>query len=309
MIPGDIKVSINQPYKPWDMGKERPSRNVILAEKTPRRTFNGWDFCPPPAPVEKPRWVEPDQPKSIMYMLASQKAKIQKEEQWMRESQERIRQFEVMSQELEKRKQEELKRQAELKSLQSTVLSTGRGDQSSRQQGISGSFQSDKQQSGRSLEPDQSARSARERAKQSTFSLEDIPASHLRGLQDTHPSVMNNYRALRAQAFLKNHPEGPEAPPPVQQEKRISFRPGGILTRKSDNIDTLKMTGSKSLSQSKFPKSAVALQPIPRTEKELREELKTLVNALERTDEEIERQTLKIALAKKVKTYDKRSSA
>lgn len=308
MIPGDIKVSINQPYKPWGMGKERPARNVILAEKTPRRTFNGWDFCPPPAPVEKPRWVEPDQPKSIMYMLASQKAKIYKEEQWMRESQERIRQFEIMSQELEKRKQEELKCQEELKASQKYLSDTNRGDQSSRQlDGSKNIIRGDERPTGRSIEPDQS--SARERAKQSKFSLEDIPASHLRGLQDTHPSVMNNYRALRAKTFLKSHPEGPEAPPPVQQEKRISFRPGGILTRTTDKQDTLKLTASKSLSQSKFPKSVVALQAIPRTEKELQEELKTLVSALERTDEEIERQTLKIALKKKVKTYEKRSTA
>lgn len=289
---------------PWKIGKERPSRNPITNERTPRRNFMGWEFAVPPAVKTTPRWVEPEQALSILDKLTSQQPKIEAERKWKQESDARIRAFE-----------ESVKREKmmQLKMSSSNIgnNSSNAAPSSSREAdlGYTESY-GDTGRSGRSgyTETSRSDKASGRRQKQE---LTDIPVSHIRSLQKTCPAVLSNYRAQRAQQFIQTVSDpDPRAPRRKAPEERGSFRPPGRLTRHLTDEDKEKLNSHTKKKIAKVrQKAPPLLAPIPRSEADLLAELKKLTSALEDTNEAIERQTLKIALSKKVKTYEKRSTA
>lgn len=286
---------------PWKIGKERPGRNPILAERTPRRNFIGWEFAPPAAEPAPPRWQEPEQALSILDMLSSQQKKIQAERTWKQESEARIRKFE-----------ETVKTNQLIKAASSGSFSdTDKGGcppESARTNSNDAyrSFGGGGMESGRSgYETSRDSDPGTRRIKKD---LLDIPVSHIKSLQKTCPAVLSNYRAQRAQKYIQTvHDPDPRAPPKKAEEHRTSFRPAGMLTRKISHEDTAHFEGTKKNKTVASRRPQNQLTPIPRSEEDLLAELKKLTTALESTNEEIERQTLKIALSKKVKTYEKRN--
>jgi hypothetical protein len=300
----------------WIMGKERPPRNPITNDKTPRRNFIGWEFTPPAAPPVKSRWVEPEQQMSILDKLASQQSKINAEKQWQKESNARIAAYEES-----KRREQLLKLQESGRSLDGG--GSGHADESNAQRGGSkwGNHNEEHQSSfsggGGHGSAHAEAGQSQSRLQSSGARLMDIPVSHIRSLQKTCPAVLERYRAQRAQEFIKHTPDpDPRAPRKKPEEHRSSFRPGGILQHTSPKKGEARDGYESMLSPIRKPRRGVeiqarkpeALTPLPTSEAALLVELKLLASALENTNEEIERQTLRMALSKKMKTYEKKSS-
>lgn len=287
--------------KTWKIGKERPGRNPILAERTPRRNFIGWEFRPPPAAEDPPRWHEPEQAMSILDMLSSQQKKINAERKWKQESDERIRLFEES---VQKEKMLQLNMSPGSFGQDSTLVKVSSADNAG---------QGSNMETGRTFTSQnvETARSKKSTARYTRQELLDIPVSHMKSLQKTCPAVLSNYRAQRAQKFIQTVADpDPRAPRKKEEEYRISFRPPGKLTRYLTDEDREKLNNhTRKKNTNVRPKPPPILTPIPRSEADLLAELKKLTAALENTNEEIERQTLKIALAKKVKTFDKKSTA
>lgn len=256
----------------------------------------GWEFAPPPAAPEAPRWKEPEQARSILDMLASQQKKIVAERTWKVESDERIRRFEESVRQ-EKLMQTQLasadvgpKRDVSLSSMERTYL--GYDDR-----GVLSLTDRSHAPTARSTRP----------TKQE---LLDIPVSHIRSLQKTCPAVLANYRAQRARQFITTVSDpDPRAPLPRPEEHRVSFRPAGMLTRHTP-LDESDLQPSRARTKKAVAaKRPPTLAPMPSSEQDLLAELKRLTAALESTNGEIERQSLRIALSKKVKTFEKRSTA
>jgi hypothetical protein len=53
--------------------KQKPTRNPLRAEKTPRINYNGFDYFPPPAKPMEEKWVYPESDWGLMAKFGSQK--------------------------------------------------------------------------------------------------------------------------------------------------------------------------------------------------------------------------------------------
>lgn len=257
----------------WDWKKGRPRRNVILAEKTPRQNFIGWEFSVPPPiyPQYTHKDVEavvhdksPDM--SIVHMFRSQKAKIQEEEVRKKRSDERVREYE---QEKARRKAEEAARAAEAARIAEAerrreaeriareAMRTPEEDQfaalamalcNNREDEEPDLLDDGKARRGNKTKTNNpfGANSTTSSSKTSKFivhrpppsearSLNDLPASMIRSLEKSHPMVLSQYRANRAKAYLQTAPP-PDSPPATRDvEGRSSFRPAGSLTRSASS--------------------------------------------------------------------------
>jgi hypothetical protein len=143
-------------------------------------------------------------------------------------------------------------------------------------------------------------------------SLTDFNATAVKSLQTSHPEVLAKYRAERAMKFVESLPN-PLAPPEYNPvSTRGAFRPGGSIKYLNTSIPEEEFGRSKA--HSKKGTSTKSLQTsggLVVTARDvdtarMKESLKSLVNALQDTDQQIAKQELKIALSKKVKTYEKR---
>ena len=306
--PTDLQEKLLQQVR-----KGRASRNAIIAEKTPRVDFNGWEYYPPPG-VEKPvRWKEG----GGLFILSSQVEKFKKEEEWQKASQERIRAFEESLKRNEYIKNAEIEEQERKKNLNGQLKTesgfqgtTIRSDSESvlDHHGLSLSLKNFANNGDPNAASNNIVNKCNSNNKPRDVSLEQIPVSHIKSLQLTHPSVLHNYRSIRAANYLKTCPgvsDDPSRPTPKKMEDRGCFYPGGILSRHSKQENNAE-GGSKKMKKSTHTVLAPVNVPLPRNEEDLKEELRKLVDALEKTEEQIGRQSLKIALSKKVKTYEKR---
>lgn len=144
--------------------------------------------------------------------------------------------------------------------------------------------------------------------------LLDFPVTSLKNLQSTHPEILAKLRAERAAKYVEslNNPLNP--PEYDHVSARNAFRPGGgtLKYNNSGEFPELRVTQKKKSNNSNPSSSAgtargaAGTSTEPLTTERIKDNLKSLVKILEETDHEIARQDLKIALAKKVPTYEKK---
>lgn len=261
-----------------------------MAEKTPRTHYQKtkWTYDVPEGEKPKKRWNEPDHEDSIVSMFGSVKDKVAKEKERERQYEERIRKFE------------------ESKKLEAEGIVSSRAIRSARETGRSSrgveGYDTNRSEMPSITERSETGRLPTDRppTKQET-SLLNIPVSAMMSMQVEHPEILAKMRAERAAKFVGSLKNPLEPPDKASMSSRDCFRPGGSLKHKDAILN-------KSASKGKVkPTATVVLSARDVDTSRMKESLGHLVAALESTDQEIARQNLKIALSKKVKTFDKRS--
>lgn len=337
----------------WDWKKGRPRRNPVLAEKTPRHDFRGWDYSAPPA--QYPQYTHKDLKEarngppalSILHMFRSQQQKIQEEEARKKLSDERVRQHE---EERAQRRAAEAARAAEAERIAAEqrrleaervareAMRTPEEDQfaalalalcSNRDEDEHPRLldtKATKKAKSHSLNGSSSASSNKYLVHRpqpnEARNLNDLPASSIRSLEKSHPMVMSQYRLNRAKAYLQTAPSPESPPPPRDVQGRSGFRPAGNLTRSASSELHWAAAAKKAKAKDQMLASAGraslgisapnAEDPSSSSgggESDLMGELRRVQKQLEDTEKDIERQRLRIALNKKTKTYEKKSTS
>lgn len=239
--------------------KERARRNPILAEKTPRvEEYKNWDYAVPSARPPTDRWNYPTEPVSLLARFASQKEKIIQEDERMRQYYQRLasfeekdkvrRQLEQEAEEHKRRLREIAEQEEELKKQESSQDFTSRS----------------------TLPPTQrsTARSVRESPR-----LTSIPIGHITSLNESHPEVLQQWRAQRAAEYISSHALTPTAHntshEPLKQpgttnspccnNSNLGFRPAGSSVLLKTKALTTKNVKSKKNDLTLSPKSIKVL--------------------------------------------------
>lgn len=296
------------------LARGRAPRNPVLAEKTPRGVdYSKWDYSVPAGKPTEERWQDQPSTLQLLAKFSSQQERLKKEKEMMDAYYKRIKDFED-----NERRLQILASNAPVAVSQQP--SARAGENSSNNINNSSSLGSARepewlttQRSAQSLLTGRSslAGGATGRSDMSTSRLlEHVPVKDLRTLQLQHPDILSRLRAKRASKYLGTLllPGGaqadPLAPPPVRTTSdRDQFRPAGLLYRHPEHpTSTEKKTrppkDTKPLKS--FEKEVRSMQP-----SELKASLNCVLSELDKTENEIARQTLKIALSKKVKTFEK----
>ena len=149
----------------------------------------------------------------------------------------------------------------------------------------------------------------------STARSEDLtkfPVSALQSLGYEHPDILAKARAQRAVKYVTTLKNPLEPPSYNSISSRQNFFPAGTNNHKAAAGDDKKQTKtSKRDSASHHARSSGKIVVTSRDvdTSRMKESLNSLVEELAKTDAQIARQELKIALAPKVKTFDKKSSS
>jgi hypothetical protein len=153
----------------------------------------------------------------------------------------------------------------------------------------------------RSDNPFASARST----SRSQKDLSSFPASSLKGLQHEHPDILAKMRAQRAVKYVTTLKNPLEPPSYNSISSRQGFFPAGTNTLHPE--DSKKQSKDKTAKQNAARSSGkIVVTSRNLDTSRMKESLNTLVDELAKTDSQIARQELKIALAPKVKTFDKK---
>mmetsp|Transcript_12267 Transcript_12267/g.18589 ORF Transcript_12267/g.18589 Transcript_12267/m.18589 type:complete len:293 (-) Transcript_12267:166-1044(-) len=275
--------------------KARENRNPILAEKTPRTVYQSkkWNYDIPKGPEEKRRWVEPIKEDSIISMFDSVKDKVAAERLREEAYEARMKEFE---------RKQSLPQEPQV-STRSTSRSSHPCD--STRIGSGRTARTETNRTGREDYEQQSGRMPSVREK----SLSDFPVGALMTMQKERPEVLAKRRAERAAKFVQSlkHPLDP--PDHQSMSSRVPFRPGGTSTLLPTSDTKPKGNGGgKYKTKTATTATGIAVSARDVDTARMKESLKSLVDALENTEQEIARQDLKIALSKKVKTYEKKGS-
>ena len=177
--------------------KERARRNPILAEKTPRvEQYKNWDFAVPSARPPIDRWNYPKEPISLLAKFNSQKEKIAKEDEVMKQYYQRLASFEVkdkVRRQLEQEAEEHKRRLREIAEQEEELLRQASNEHTSRT-----TARTTHRSTARSL-PEPSPR------------LTSVPIGHITDLHDTHPEILDQWRAQRAAEYIAQHQLTPTA--------------------------------------------------------------------------------------------------
>lgn len=317
--------------------QNKPYRNPILSEKTPRDPlFRDWDYSTiPPRPefenlnYQMPRWNHPDIDYGLMSKFKTQKGIYEKEKKWEQDCQETIAKHKEtmarLQEENERKRNEAMNSEKKVTARDSDgyTIPTARTVSSLNDEHVH------EHHLAHSNQPMQSARhSARSdmsdpletsRSMMSTgrrFYAQ--PISTMKTLNASHPEILAKWRARRAAEFITTLPNPLEPPSTTRIAlKNIghprSFVPSSIEPKmKTISPNELTPAASKdrvkkilrkpnlsSISESRDP----SLQLLGTSR--LREQLMQLNQQLDATKEEISRQELKIALNSKTKSYER----
>jgi hypothetical protein len=288
--------------------KARAPRNPLLAEKTPRTFYQNksWTYEPPQGQAAQDKWHYSEEEVGLVSQLGSMVEKVKKEKQRQAEHCQRIKQF-----------QDQMlgatKASARTgRSIQEGELATARTE-TARSQSTSRLLESARLNSSR---PGLHSIDETPRAAAPEKTLFEYPITSIKTLQSSHPEILSKVRAERAAKYVEEL-SNPLLPPDYSHvSSRIAFRPGGGSLNYNQTRElpgkrgggraveggnkTFKGTGSAVVRSSRGEGSEAM-----NTER-MKESLKSLVKALDETESELARQDLKIALAKKVKTFEKR---
>ena len=301
--------------------KERAARNPLLAEKTPRTHYQNtkWSFDPPPESHKAPeRWNYSSEEVGLVSQLGSMAERVKREKARQEQHHQKIKQF-------EDQQQQSLGAGNGTARGSSTGRLTGRLQQSGRAGGEGegeGSLSTMRTatETGRSTDqylPPSSSRGLLQPILEGAVStrgktLSDFPVTSTKTLQASHPEILSKLRAERAAKYVESLARPLDPPDYSHVSARVPFRPGGGSLRLQQ---TRELPGGKGEAGSgkrggrrSDSRTGSQREETPLSTERMAESLKSLVRALEETDSEIARQDLKIALAKKVKTFEKKGS-
>lgn len=285
--------------------KERVARNPLKCEPTPRTHFQHdqkWVYAVPPGEEFPDRWkYSEDRP--LMEQFASLKKGVAEDEAREKGHRDRIKAFQDTQAMLAAQSCRDSVRESARASARSTGRSSAR--ESARPEGGTGRLQESGtgRSTSRSDNPFRSARST----DRSEKDLTRFPVAALQSLGHDHPDILAKARAQRAVKYVTTLKNPLEPPSYNSISSRQSFFPAGTnnhshsgdsqnQTKKSKNKDNAKSSGKILVTSRELDTSR------------MKESLNNLVDELAKTDAQIARQELKIALAPKVKTFDKKSS-
>jgi hypothetical protein len=324
--------AVTAPVERVQVMKERAARNPLLAEKTPRTMYQDmkWSYDPPKGQKAPDKWNYSSEEVGLVSQLGSMAEKVKKEKAREDQYQQRMKLFEEQQRtkdmggagngtarggstgrltgRLSGRGGAGDDSAGVLSSVRSAATETGRSDVSSRLD-----YPYPSSSSSRSLLQPIQEGSAALSSSMKGKTLSDFPVSSTKTLQASHPEILSKLRAERAAKYVESlsHPLDP--PDYSHVSARVPFRPGGGSVKLQQGVRELPggvkrgpgAGGGKGEGGRSDGRRSQRLEEPLSTER-VAESLKSLVKALEETDSEIARQDLKIALAKKVKTFEKR---
>lgn len=298
-------------------------RNPLLAEKTPRHpVFGEWDYTPLSSRPEfenlnyqKPRWNHPDSDYGLLSKLNSQAHVYAREKQWADDMYRKIGEHKkamtVKKAEEERRKAEEKVESARLTNRDSdgytitTVRSASTiGDQSDLNGPVpdGGSGLTTRR-------TEESEKLPTTRSQMSTARrFYTQPISTFKSLNVEYPEVLAQWRANRAAEFITTLKDPLDAPSTtriaLKNNPHKGFKPASMKTYELQKPRHMNSTGK--LPKSKVDRSLIqTLSPQQDSTARMKEELKSLQKALADTNEEIDRQQLKINLNTRTKNYER----
>jgi hypothetical protein len=279
----------------------KQTRNPLRAEPTPRVDYKGFNYNPPEAPPVKERWIYPETDWGLMLKFSSQKAIYQELEETAKRCDDRIREF--------KSKQSE------------SALNSGRQTGAMTQR----TARTPKMESARDNEMTESARNFLENSA-SFQTLERKPSArpdesatkNIQALKilrtKNHPEIVEKYRADRAAEFIRHQKHAFDAPT-ARPLPDSDFKPGGGIVNMDRVRDerAARQAELKSMKRGRMGGSGAAVmgsgsartKEAPVDTGRLKEQLSTLLDQLNQTEDELGRQELKIALNHKTYNYER----
>ena len=280
--------------------KERKARNPLQCEKTPRTDFQKdkyWDYSIPPGETFPDKWNYATEYRPLLEQFGSLQEKVKKDEDMVRAHNARIKAF----QDSQATQPQQSSRLSCRETARDSSRSTGRGSarETARETGRSCSEThrdadaSTARFSQRSDNPFGSGRST----SRSEKDLTSFAPSTLKSLQHDHPEILAKMRAQRAVKYVSSIANPLDPPSYNSISSRKSFFPAGT--------NSLHHEKEEAKTRHKKHSGKIVLTSRNVDTSRMKESLNSLVDELEKTDSQIQRQELKIALAPKVKTYDK----
>ena len=296
----------------------KPNRNPLRAEVTPRRDYKGFDYNPPPAIPVPERWKYPETDWGLMLKFDSQKSIYMELEETAKRCENNIREFKNKKSLLEQMENNQsnsiMNTQREMTDTMKSARDTGRV--TGRKDG-SGDASASASQTLTSI-PEHTQRDHSNTARVSVREGDAVDAlvrdmKTLKALRSqNHPELLEKTRAERAAEFIKQQKHAME-PPTVRDLPGEGFRPGGgcvnmerirqLKNQRQAELKQKKNSGSKGGYDGGSPSSPAAAAPLDTHR--LKEQLGSLLEDLSKTEAELNRQTLKIALKNKTRNYEK----
>lgn len=290
----------------------KKTRNPLRAEPTPRVDYKGFNYNPPPAPKEKERWVYPDTDWGLMLKFSSQKVIYQELEETAKRCDDRIREFRSKKTDGSANTARNPDTQRGTARDPSGRVASARLD--SQDMALSSSARNFLDNSGsfEAVRNKESARAAR--------AEEEHAAKNLKALKilrsKNHPEIIEKYRADRAAEFIRHQKHAFDAPT-HRDLPDIDFRPGGGIVN-MDRVRDERAVRQEELKSMKRGKiggsgaSVMSMATLKSKDKEapvdtgrMKEQLTSLLDQLNQTEEELGRQELKIALNHKTYNYER----
>lgn len=275
----------------------KATRNPLRAEATPRVDYKGFDYNPPPAPPQVERWVYPETDWGLMLKFSSQKAIYQELEETAKRCEQRIREFKNKKSSDEQTARESSRTTRSERDEDNAYAPSAR--QSSRNF-LAESGQLALNAASESLNYENPAESGRRNINNSMS--KNVKALKELGMT-SHPEIIEKFRAERAAEFIRKQKHAFDAPTGrgAPDEK---FRPGGG----SVNMEKIREKNNKRQAEIKAKKAvgpAPMQQPMPVDTGRMKEQLSSLLDQLNQTEDELSRQELKMALNHKTYNYEK----
>lgn len=301
-------------------------RNPLLAEKTPRHpVFGNWDYTPLSSRpgfenpnYSMPKWNHPNIDYGLLSKLNSQAPVYAKEKKWAddmyRKVEEHKKTMAIQKAEDERKKAEEKVETGRITNRDSdgytipTVRSASTINDHEELHGPDPEVAS-------TLTSSRSVQSERLPTTRSQMSTDrrfyTQPVSTFKSLIVKHPEILEQWRANRAAEYVTTLKDPLDAPSTtriaLKNNPHRGFKPAST-TDLHKTMPTMSMKPKRKSSKSKVDRTLI--QTIsPQQEKKdtarMREELKSLQKALADTNEEIDRQQLKINLNTRTKNYER----
>lgn len=298
--------------------KERKARNPLGCERTPRTHFQEepkWCYAVPPGEEFEDKWKYDQVDRPLMENFESLRSKVAGDDARVKAQEARIKAFHDTKAMLAAQSTKDSVRESARSSARGSARSSVGGEDTGRSLASSRMSDSARHEMGSSRVPasntgrstcrsDNPFASARNSSR-SQKDLSSFPASSLKGLQHDHPEVLAKMRAQRASKYVTSL-ANPLIPPSYNSiSSRQGFFPAGTNTlHPVPSDDDKKNKKNKKKDSGKILVTSRNLDTA-----EMKESLNLLVSELAKTDSQIVRQELKIALAPKVKTFDKKQKS
>lgn len=268
----------------------------------------GFDFSTPAAPPEKKRWDTPDVDWGLMAKFPSQKKTYEKIFAEQREYDECMKRF---------KETQQLKGSLGLHSNATARLNSTRQLENQGEQCLSQGFDSVTQSSSLSTLDFPSKQSSKKGSiQQKPVELVDHKVSKLQALAGTNPEVLAQWRAQRAAQFVSEQKDPFNGPPSPEKTHSHVFRPSGAVTTGAyENIVSIRgvkknsgmvrggggVGGGSSAALASSPSFSNDGNSLSASDaKQMKAQLLSLVSELNKTEDDLQRQQLKIGLQTKV---------